>query len=62
MDLARSEVRQTLKLDRPTRAKRDGRNLIPLETGLQPEGIDPELAAMIHWAPFVLIGEPTMPI
>jgi CHAT domain-containing protein/tetratricopeptide (TPR) repeat protein len=60
MDHARTTLRQTALLDLNA-VRRDGRELIIAD----PESDSPPVedavqAAMMHWAPFVLIGEPTL--
>lgn len=60
MDEARARLRR--KLPRDDGPHRDGRNLLVGTRGQRHPGADTELAEMLHWAPFVLIGEPTLVI
>ena len=60
MDHARTQLRQLEQIDdRPVR--RDGRELIINRQDTESLPVqDAYQAAMMHWAPFVLIGEPTL--
>lgn len=61
MDYARKQLREQLVNNCRIPVARDGRELIlggeDLEVSIQG---DAELAAIMHWAPFVIIGEPTL--
>jgi CHAT domain-containing protein len=60
MDHARTRLRQTTSLGQPA-LRRDGRELIIDEQDSDPPATGDALqTAMMHWAPFVLIGEPTL--
>lgn len=60
MDHARTTLRQTALLDRHA-VRRDGRELIIDDRESDSPPVEDEVqAAMMHWAPFVLIGEPTL--
>lgn len=62
MDHARTQVRETAKLGGLS-VRRDGRELIIDEPDdVSPPVLDAQQAAMMHWAPFVLIGEPTLTV
>jgi hypothetical protein len=61
MDHARAHLRDTVDGDALSGVARDGRELIIGDDDTEsPAPTDPTLAAMMHWAPFVLIGEPTL--
>jgi CHAT domain-containing protein/tetratricopeptide (TPR) repeat protein len=59
MDHARTQVRETAKLGGLS-VRRDGRELIIAEQEAESPPTDTYEAGMMHWAPFVLIGEPTL--
>jgi hypothetical protein len=57
---ARTQLRQNAQID-PHTVRRDGRELIIDEQEAEsPPTEDAYQAEMMHWAPFVLIGEPTL--
>lgn len=60
VDYARNKLRQTLAHDSHLPTPRDGRELFVDGADLEMPLRDAELAAMMQWAPFVLIGEPTL--
>jgi CHAT domain-containing protein len=59
MDHARTQLRQAAPLDGLSKP-RDGRDLPVEDPDVSAPIADAQQAAMMHWAPFLLIGEPTL--
>ncbi|MET0455811.1 MAG: CHAT domain-containing tetratricopeptide repeat protein [Mycobacterium sp.] len=63
MDHARRHLRQSLDDDSTSHVRRNGRELILEGEDVDLAGpVDARVAAMLKWAPFVLIGEPSLVI
>jgi len=62
IDTARARLRATLGPGEHRGPARDGRNLIPVEDVAAITPADDAVEAAIRWAPFVVMGEPTLPV